>query len=185
MAALTIFLSRRTIYHTYLVEQPRSLYRITWSDSIVSSLPVQQFNLLNLECRLIPKHFFNSTIFLLLSRHCMFFLMLSLSLRFQIDFSWAPQWRTPLDPLGICHQISFYVGNKLAQADKGSCTCFCNTAFQFINFLGFKNVKQHAMRLHCNQKFRFGHSWFTSFEQIRSEERRVGKECRSRWSPYH
>ena len=21
--------------------------------------------------------------------------------------------------------------------------------------------------------------------QIRSEERRVGKECRSRWSPYH
>ena len=25
---------------------------------------------------------------------------------------------------------------------------------------------------------------FTSAEQ-RSEERRVGKECRSRWSPYH
>ena len=24
-----------------------------------------------------------------------------------------------------------------------------------------------------------------SFEDIRSEERRVGKECRSRWSPYH
>ena len=24
-----------------------------------------------------------------------------------------------------------------------------------------------------------------SEEQIRSEERRVGKECRSRWSPYH
>src|SRR5260221_1546252 len=23
------------------------------------------------------------------------------------------------------------------------------------------------------------------FETIRSEERRVGKECRSRWSPYH
>ena len=22
-------------------------------------------------------------------------------------------------------------------------------------------------------------------ERIRSEERRVGKECRSRWSPYH
>ena len=22
-------------------------------------------------------------------------------------------------------------------------------------------------------------------EMIRSEERRVGKECRSRWSPYH
>ena len=24
-----------------------------------------------------------------------------------------------------------------------------------------------------------------SWEEIRSEERRVGKECRSRWSPYH
>ena len=23
------------------------------------------------------------------------------------------------------------------------------------------------------------------FSQMRSEERRVGKECRSRWSPYH
>ena len=24
-----------------------------------------------------------------------------------------------------------------------------------------------------------------TFEDLRSEERRVGKECRSRWSPYH
>ena len=26
---------------------------------------------------------------------------------------------------------------------------------------------------------------YTSYHIIRSEERRVGKECRSRWSPYH
>ena len=26
---------------------------------------------------------------------------------------------------------------------------------------------------------------FALAEKIRSEERRVGKECRSRWSPYH
>ena len=26
---------------------------------------------------------------------------------------------------------------------------------------------------------------FDTLEKIRSEERRVGKECRSRWSPYH
>ena len=25
----------------------------------------------------------------------------------------------------------------------------------------------------------------TEMPQLRSEERRVGKECRSRWSPYH
>ena len=26
---------------------------------------------------------------------------------------------------------------------------------------------------------------FSEYERTRSEERRVGKECRSRWSPYH
>jgi len=31
----------------------------------------------------------------------------------------------------------------------------------------------------CAEKIRFGR------EAYRSEERRVGKECRSRWSPYH
>ena len=28
-------------------------------------------------------------------------------------------------------------------------------------------------------------SWNKRFDSVRSEERRVGKECRSRWSPYH
>src|SRR2546430_13741919 len=28
-------------------------------------------------------------------------------------------------------------------------------------------------------------AWHFSFSSERSEERRVGKECRSRWSPYH
>ena len=27
--------------------------------------------------------------------------------------------------------------------------------------------------------------FITTADEIRSEERRVGKECRSRWSPYH
>ena len=31
----------------------------------------------------------------------------------------------------------------------------------------------------CDQSF------LVSFKSVRSEERRVGKECRSRWSPYH
>ena len=29
------------------------------------------------------------------------------------------------------------------------------------------------------------HADFVGATQLRSEERRVGKECRSRWSPYH
>ena len=28
-------------------------------------------------------------------------------------------------------------------------------------------------------------NWQIISENVRSEERRVGKECRSRWSPYH
>src|SRR3712207_9242671 len=35
----------------------------------------------------------------------------------------------------------------------------------------------HCMQNYINAKFRI--------TQNRSEERRVGKECRSRWSPYH
>ena len=30
-----------------------------------------------------------------------------------------------------------------------------------------------------------GKRWSLNVEYKRSEERRVGKECRSRWSPYH
>ena len=30
-----------------------------------------------------------------------------------------------------------------------------------------------------------GEEGLEKFNAVRSEERRVGKECRSRWSPYH
>ena len=47
-----------------------------------------------------------------------------------------------------------------------------------------------------NLKYTNEHEWIrvegdiayvgiTDYAQERSEERRVGKECRSRWSPYH
>ena len=47
---------------------------------------------------------------------------------------------------------------------------------------------------HCNKRIFIGYqtmipmiaSIITDEDvQVRSEERRVGKECRSRWSPYH
>ena len=31
----------------------------------------------------------------------------------------------------------------------------------------------------------FGYAAENDVQAVRSEERRVGKECRSRWSPYH
>ena len=56
-------------------------------------------------------------------------------------------------------------------------------------FVGTKKQAQDAIRdeaLRCGQYYvnaRWLGGMMTNFK--RSEERRVGKECRSRWSPYH
>ena len=42
-----------------------------------------------------------------------------------------------------------------------------------------KRIKDEAMIL------QFKDFVFATVRELRSEERRVGKECRSRWSPYH
>ena len=49
-----------------------------------------------------------------------------------------------------------------------------------------------SMELGCREESRImdliwdgEKSFLLSHYQTRSEERRVGKECRSRWSPYH
>ena len=51
----------------------------------------------------------------------------------------------------------------------------------------YKNQDRHSA---CNMRYtyhrdriRYIHIWI--YTLLRSEERRVGKECRSRWSPYH
>ena len=59
-------------------------------------------------------------------------------------------------------------------------------------------LKEHLQRLRrsaegISLKIPFADGWFSEqikrrlgvCGQLRSEERRVGKECRSRWSPYH
>src|SRR5260221_10200872 len=43
-----------------------------------------------------------------------------------------------------------------------------------------KLAQLHKPTAHCE-----GKDEALLFRQTRSEERRVGKECRSRWSPYH
>ena len=57
-----------------------------------------------------------------------------------------------------------------------------------MNFIGIRKIFKQKDSLSKEQKYR------TLFEKnlagvyrtsFRSEERRVGKECRSRWSPYH
>ena len=46
-----------------------------------------------------------------------------------------------------------------------------------------EELKEVFKRIGIGQKDDFGQPYEEWF--IRSEERRVGKECRSRWSPYH
>src|SRR5215212_11890262 len=48
-----------------------------------------------------------------------------------------------------------------------------------VDFFGFTEDADHRPN---GNRIAF---WAPSRETVRSEERRVGKECRSRWSPYH
>ena len=45
-------------------------------------------------------------------------------------------------------------------------------------------VKMYACGITVSGEAHIGHA-FQAIIYDRSEERRVGKECRSRWSPYH
>ena len=59
-----------------------------------------------------------------------------------------------------------------------------NTAiFSFINTLMLRMLPVEKPEQLLNL-YRTG-GWGKGFASYRSEERRVGKECRSRWSPYH
>ena len=44
---------------------------------------------------------------------------------------------------------------------------------------------QHPFIIKTLQKVHIEVTYLNIIKSIRSEERRVGKECRSRWSPYH
>ena len=59
--------------------------------------------------------------------------------------------------------VSEFEGNPILKIEKEGLTAMANAAFRDVSFM-----------------LRRSHN-----EQVRSEERRVGKECRSRWSPYH
>ena len=57
---------------------------------------------------------------------------------------------------------------------------------QFIGIIGHTGSGKSTLIQHFNALIRPTSGTITyNGEDIRSEERRVGKECRSRWSPYH
>src|SRR3712207_9126309 len=74
-----------------------------------------------------------------------------------------------------------------AYANKdGKVVCFFQSAEKFdaryatLGFNDAANLDEGAM-----WPTSFALKELTAAEEARSEERRVGKECRSRWSPYH
>src|SRR5256885_3919335 len=67
------------------------------------------------------------------------------------------------------------VGGKLGQAG--------NLAHHAVR--GFLPVVGHLYRQHAPWRQLGEQAGYQRFMLPRSEERRVGKECRSRWSPYH
>ena len=51
----------------------------------------------------------------------------------------------------------------------------------FVGVEVFAGIQAHSLALISDA----GHNFTDALALLRSEERRVGKECRSRWSPYH
>ena len=56
-------------------------------------------------------------------------------------------------------------------------------ALQYIHGIGPKFATEICNKVGIPAERRVNQ--LTDAEVLRSEERRVGKECRSRWSPYH
>ena len=62
---------------------------------------------------------------------------------------------------------------------------YCRFVFRQENFSGEAAVTKMMSSLQSFSQERLGVNLFLAIDEERSEERRVGKECRSRWSPYH
>ena len=68
-----------------------------------------------------------------------------------------------------------------------------NTKYLFLDIdgtlVGFDGVMPSSASEALKKAHENGHKLVIctgrQLSQVRSEERRVGKECRSRWSPYH
>ena len=64
---------------------------------------------------------------------------------------------------------------------------FFNKPFGWTSFKVVGHARYHICRRIGVKKLKVGHAGTLDplATGVRSEERRVGKECRSRWSPYH
>src|SRR5260370_28468926 len=59
---------------------------------------------------------------------------------------------------------------------------YCHTSVEVSNFAG---IPPTETCMNCHAQIWTNADMLQPVRDSRSEERRVGKECRSRWSPYH
>ena len=81
-----------------------------------------------------------------------------------------------LDEIKTRLKVSTVVSKSVALKKRGK---------EYVGLSPFKNEKTPSFTV--NDEKEFYHCFATAEHGniFRSEERRVGKECRSRWSPYH
>ena len=69
-----------------------------------------------------------------------------------------------------------YDGNNITVTGKNAYNMTLNDQGYVATFVDGSNTYEYTYD---------ENGYMTKVEKNRSEERRVGKECRSRWSPYH
>ena len=80
-------------------------------------------------------------------------------------------------PDKVCDQISDAVLDAILEQDpNGRVACETTACTGLIHVMGEITTSCYVDIAHIAREV---------VRDIRSEERRVGKECRSRWSPYH
>ena len=95
------------------------------------------------------------------------------------SYFWNISYHIPLERIFSKHHFWYYNSTIYYDAEHHS-TSEVNIAEQLMN-TDFVN----GILLHNHALFHEQFLFLQSHSLLRSEERRVGKECRSRWSPYH
>src|SRR3712207_9589886 len=83
------------------------------------------------------------------------------------DLVYRDRWREAIDQLHATNNFPEFTG-KLCPAP---CEAACVLEIREGDAVSIKQIEVSIVN--------------RAFDEGRSEERRVGKECRSRWSPYH
>ena len=100
----------------------------------------------------------------------------------ETEGSHAIETDIPIDLISLSPKFSNSVPKIGAETPKGKIVDEKFVALHNRYGLNY-DVIEELISYHSD--YHFKPVWDGTEENIRSEERRVGKECRSRWSPYH